>query len=327
MTSLSNRLLRLLAFSLLAVTLTAIPAYGQSPEYGLVNVSACNTRSEAAYSAGQESQAVMGMPAEILGRHHEWTHIRTPEGYEHWTLTSTLKSMSREQLTEWNQAEQAVVTALTTWIYEKPSAKSAHVSDAVGGDRLRYLGTRRGFIEVGFPDGRTGFISKKDAMKLSRWRREVPRDAASILHTAHTLMGVPYMWGGTSPKGVDCSGFVRTVLYLHDIIIPRNASQQALVGEHIKIAGDFSNLQPGDLLFFGSKNADGSARRVVHVGFSLGGKRFIHSLGRVHTGSFDPADQDYDEYELGRLLFAARILPYVNSDPKIQTTDRIPLYN
>ena len=46
-----------------------------------------------------------------------------------------------------------------------------------------------------------------------------------------------------------------------------------------------------------------------------------------HTGSFDPADQDYDEYELGRLLFAARILPYVNSDPKIQTTDRIPLYN
>ena len=84
MTSLSNHLLRLLAFSLLAVTLTAIPAYGQSPEYGLVNVSACNTRSEAAYSAGQESQAVMGMPVEILGRHHEWTHIRTPEGYEHW---------------------------------------------------------------------------------------------------------------------------------------------------------------------------------------------------------------------------------------------------
>ncbi len=309
-----------------AASLLALTARGQVRDYGLVNVSVCNTRSDADYNAGQESQALLGMPVEILGHKNEWTQIRTPEGYEHWTLSSTLKRLSREELSAWNQSEQAVITALTTWIYDRPSHQAQHVSDAVGGDRLRLIGKRKGFLQVEYPDGRRGYVSKRDAMRLSEWRAKTTRDARDILLTAHTLMGVPYMWGGTSPKGVDCSGFVRTVLYLHDIIIPRNASQQALTGEHIDIAPDFSNLQPGDLLFFGSRNADGTPKRVVHVGFSLGGKGFIHSLGCVHTGSFDPAESNYDEYELRRLLFAVRILPYVNKDPNIQTTDRIALY-
>ena len=306
--------------------LMPMAARGQEARYALVNVSVCNTRADADYNAGQESQALLGMPVEILGRHNEWTQIRTPEGYEHWTLSSTLKALSQEQLSLWNHSQQVVVTSLTTWIHSKPSTRSSTVSDAVGGDRMKLLGKKKGFYQVEYPDGRQGFISQRDAMPLGQWRKETRQDAPSILATAHSLMGVPYMWGGTSPKGVDCSGFVRTVLYLHDIVIPRNASQQARVGQHIDIAPDFSNLLPGDLLFFGSKNADGSPKRVVHVGFSKGGKHFIHSLGCVHTGSFDPADSDYDEYELHRLLYAVRILPHVNQDAQIQTTDRISLY-
>ncbi|MGN1255725.1 MAG: NlpC/P60 family protein [Bacteroidaceae bacterium] len=313
---------------LIAIVMASEDLTAQEGEmrYGIVNVSVCNTRSEAEYSAGQESQALLGMPLEILDRHNEWTKIRTPEGYEHWTLSAALKRVDRERLSAWNQSEQVVVTQLITWVYERPSLRAQVVSDAVGGCRMKYLGRKKGFFWVEYPDGRQGFISKKDAQLLSQWRREVSRDAESILATAHSLMGIPYMWGGTSPKGVDCSGFVRTVLYMHDLILPRNASQQARVGERLQIAPDYSNLQPGDLLFFGSKNKDGSAKRVVHVGISMGGTRFIHSLGCVHTGSFNPADADYDGYEQNRLLFAARILPHVNQDPQIQTTDRIPLY-
>lgn len=328
--SLMKSLLSLPHWIPLLIVMTMVPegllAQENDVRYGIVNVSVCNTRSEAEYSAGQESQALMGMPVEILDRHHEWTRIRTPEGYEHWTLSAAVQRVDRERLTAWNQSEQVVVTRLTTWVYARPSLRAQVVSDAVGGCRMKYLGRRKGFFWVEYPDGRQGFIPRRDAQLLSKWRQEVGRDAESILATAHSLMGIPYMWGGTSPKGVDCSGFVRTVLYMHDIILPRNASQQARVGERLQIAPDYGNLLPGDLLFFGSRNPDGSARRVVHVGISMGGTRFIHSLGCVHTASFNPADADYDEYEQNRLLFAARILPYVNQDPQIQTTDRIPLY-
>lgn len=100
----------------------------------------------------------------------------------------------------------------------------------------------------------------------------------------------------------------------------RDASQQAYVGEHIDIASDFSNLQPGDLIFFGRKATAERKERVVHVGMYIGGKRFIHSQGDVHISSFDPLDELFDEYNLGRLLFATRVLPYINKKTGLNTT-------
>lgn len=114
--------------------------------------------------------------------------------------------------------------------------------------------------------------------------------------------------------------------FMHDIIIPRDASQQAYVGERIEIAPDFSNVQRGDLVFFGRKATADRKEGISHVGIYLGNKRFIHALGDVHVSSFDPEDEYYDEFNTGRLLFATRFLPYINKEKGMNTTDHNPYY-
>ncbi|KAB4793680.1 NlpC/P60 family protein, partial [Bacteroides thetaiotaomicron] len=187
-------------------------------------------------------------------------------------------------------------------------------------------GSKGRFYKVSYPDGRQAYISKHISQPETKWRASLKQDVESIIQTAYTMIGIPYLWAGTSSKGVDCSGLVRTVLFMHDIIIPRDASQQAYVGERIEIAPDFSNVQRGDLVFFGRKATADRKEGISHVGIYLGNKRFIHALGDVHVSSFDPEDEYYDEFNTGRLLFATRFLPYINKEKGMNTTDHNPYY-
>jgi cell wall-associated NlpC family hydrolase len=93
------------------------------------------------------------------------------------------------------------------------------------------------------------------------------------------------------------------------------------VGERIYGLDD---LQPGDLVFFGRKDA--AAPKVSHVGFYIGEGRFIHSLGLVKIGSFLPEDPLYDAYNTGRYLFGGRVLPFVDRQDGLNTTLTNPYY-
>lgn len=287
--------------------------------YGIVNVSVSNLRVDADFSSEMMTQALMGMPVRVLQR-DGWYRIQTPDNYIAWVHRVGIHPVTKEELTAWNSAEKIVVTSHYGFVYSEPNQTSQTISDIAAGNRLKWEGTKGAFYKVAYPDGRQGYISKSISMPEKKWRASLKQDAASIIRTAHTLMGVPYLWAGTSSKGVDCSGFMRTILFMHDIIIPRDASQQAYVGEHIDIAPDFGNLQPGDLIFFGRKATSECKERVVHVGMYIGGKRFIHSQGDVRISSFDPKDELFDEYNLGRLLFATRVLPYINKEASLNTT-------
>lgn len=298
----------------------------QNKVYGIVNVSVCNLRSEADFSSEMVTQGLMGTPVRVLKR-DGWYYIQTPDEYMAWVHRVGIHPVTEEELKAWNNADKIVVTGHYGFVYSTPDVKSQTVSDVVAGNRLKWEGKKGAFYKVSYPDGRTGYIQKSIAMPEAEWRKGLKQDAQSIIRTAHQLMGVPYLWAGMSSKGVDCSGFMRTTLYLHDIIIPRDASQQCYEGEHIDIAPDFGNLVPGDLIFFGRKATPERKERVVHVGMYIGNKRFIHSQGDVRVNSFDPQDELFDEYNLGRLLYAARILPHVNKTKKLNTTLTNPLYN
>ena len=287
--------------------------------YGIVNLSVCNLRSANDFSSEMVSQALLGMPVRLLQR-EDWYQIQTPDRYIAWVHRAGIHPVSHTELAAWNQAEKLIITAHYGFVFSAPKENAQTVSDCVAGNRFKLLGTKGGYYKVGYPDGREGYVAKNIAQPETVWRAQLKQDAASILQTAKSLMGIPYLWAGTSSKGVDCSGLVRTTLFLHDILIPRDASQQATQGERIEIAPDFGNLQPGDLLFFGRKATAEQQERVIHVAFYLGDKRFIHSQGDVRINSFDPTDPLFDAYNLGRLLFAARLLPYIDKQPALNTT-------
>jgi hypothetical protein len=292
--------------------------------WGIINVSVCNLRQSGDYDAGMASQALLGTPIKVL-KDSSWLEIETPDHYKSWMLESSLCRVTKDELKNWNEAPQVVVTAIYGFVYSKNSIKSQTVSDVVASDRLKLLDKKGKFYHVAYPDGRTGYLPISDGAIVNKWREEIRQDAKSIIASAMKLMGIPYMWGGMSTKGADCSGFVRTVFMEHDIILPRDASQQALVGAHIDIASDFSNLIPGDLLFFGCDGCEKEVH-VCHVGLYIGEQKFIHSLGCVHISSFNPKDKEYDEYNRNRLLWAQRVLPYINQEEGIQTTDRNEFY-
>ena len=295
-------------------------------EYGVVNISVCNLRSTPDFDAEMVSQALLGTPVHIIGnsdsKPYPWPEIDTPDDYSGWVHYAAITRMSFDEYHAWNAAPKAVVTALQGVVYAKSSTRSATISDVVAGDRLKLIKKRGAWLKVEFPDGRQGWIQRKVAMVEREWRLKLDQSPEAILATAKSMLGFPYIWAGMSPKGMDCSGYVRTVLFMHDIIIPRDAGPQSKVGEMIE---DRDALQPGDLVFFGSRRENGRPR-VSHVGFYLGDERFIHSLGYVKIGSFNPRDPEYDSYNTDRYLFGGRILPYVDQMPDITTTLTTPFY-
>ena len=305
---------------IIAALLAGFTAFAQ--QWGVVRISVCNMRETADFDAEMVSQALLGTPVHILeiSEKNSWTKISTPEGYTGWVHYEGIQLMNRDEYSAWNAAPKVAVTSLFGIVRDRPTLKGATISDIVGGDRLKLVSRLGRWIKVAFPDGREGFVSTRDAMELEAWRSHIGKEADDIVETAKSMLGFPYLWAGMSPKGTDCSGFVRTVLAMHDIIIPRDAYQMADVAEHIDIEPLGANLEKGDLLFFGGK-------RVSHVAIYIGDGRFIHSLGLVKIGSLDPEAPDYDAYNTGRLLYAGRILPYINKKEGITTTDNNPYYN
>ncbi len=315
----------LLAVGTSAFGQTGEPAPAENaPEqsFAVVNLSVCNMRRTPDFDAEMISQALLGTPVHVLA-FDKWYQIQSPDTYKGWVHPEGIHLMTRDEYHAWNAAEKVVVTALFGIAYSKPSTSSDPVSDLTGGDRVKFKGLVNWFYEVEFPDGRIGYIPRNIASKESVWRENLRTDTEAILATARSMTGFPYIWAGMSPKGMDCSGYVRAVLFMHDIIIPRDAGPQSRTGKRIAHPDDFV---PGDLIFFGKRDPLGVKDRVSHVGIYLGDKQFIHCAGIVKVGSFDPESPLYDEFNTGRMLYASRILPFIDKEEGLNTTKTNPYY-
>ncbi len=275
---------------------------------GMIYNSVGTLRAEPGYGSELVSQGLLGMPVKILEKRGGWLRIQTPDKYIGW-MSGSIERMTDEELKKYLQEPKVIITSVSTQSFGKPEDISFPVSDLVAGNILKLKGSKGKFYHVVYPDGREAYVRKSDAKETAEWLKGITLTGESIVNTAYRFQGIPYLWGGTSSKGLDCSGFIKTVYFLHGIVLPRDASQQVHCGQLVDSLGDFNDAMPGDLLFFGSKATEENAKeRVVHVGIYIGNKRFIHASDYIHINSFDPADPLYDEYNTSRYLRTKRII-------------------
>ncbi|MDD2245393.1 MAG: NlpC/P60 family protein [Dysgonamonadaceae bacterium] len=292
---------------------------------GIIYNSTGNVYSKNAHSAELVTQVLLGMPVKILDQKGGWRRIQMPDSYIGW-INGSVEPVTEKELQEYLQKSKIVITSHSTSSYSRAKTNSETVSDLVAGDILVLLGTKGKYYKVVYPDGRTAYVNKSDAKEESRWLTDIELTHESIISTAKQMMGIPYVWGGTSTKGLDCSGFTKTVYFLHGIILARDASQQVKYGELVDQEGSFDKLQPGDLVFFGTKaTPENPQEKVVHVGISLGNNKFIHASDYIRINSFDPSDPLYDEFNTKRYLRTKRVIGSVNT-PGIQEIYHSTLY-
>ena len=283
--------------------------------YGIINLSVANFRSKPDHPAELVTQAILGTPIKVYKKGEDGYYlVQTPDGYISWLDNDGVQFMNETDLNDWLSSLKIIYTNVYGFSYTEADENSQPVSDLVAGNLLKIMGEDSDFYLVNYPDGRVAYIKKDEAKLFDEWYSALNPTGETILNTAYRFMGIPYLWGGTSTKGMDCSGFTKTVYFLNGIILARDASQQVNTGELVDTKDSWQNLQAGDLLFFGRKADENRKERITHVAIYIGDGDFIHAAGRVRINSFNPEKSYYSDYRKMGFIRAKRILSSVGKN-------------
>lgn len=219
----------------------------------------------------------------VLASRGDHRFVQAEDHYFGWVRADSLATVQRGQPI-W--AETRVVAVALAAVYEDRDRSSALLGEIPAGTWLWRGATQRHedhaarlapWESVSIGD-RRGFVARDDTMAV----RDIPQrppTADDLIRTAEAFLGSPYLWGGTTAHGLDCSGYVQQVYRLNGIQLDRDADQQATEGRSVEAPA------PGDLLFFGSD------RRITHVALATGERTFLHapqSGGAVEHSQLSP---------------------------------------
>ena len=264
----------------------ALPGEGVGLPAGQIAASSVvDVRREPAHTSELRTQIVYGDAVEPLKDEGEWMLVRLDDGYVGWIRNWHLAALPASGYDAWLDQASFRVATNHAEVLEAPRTRALPVSDLVIGTRVHITTCgKRGWRAVSLPDGREGFIQTRSIERLPR-RRSVSRERLAA--TGLRFLGIPYIWGGTTPRGFDCSGLIQRVFRLCGHLLPRDADMQGRFGR--SRPGDAAALVTGDLLFFGKDD-----HHITHVAMVLPDGLFLHAYGQVRVGSLDPRHPLYE---------------------------------
>ena len=249
-------------------------------KYGIIAMSIVPCRLEPADTSEMVSQLLFGEIYRVIDERKNWVKIRgVHDGYESWIDRKQHLEIKRDEFMELEKAPKTISTELISLLNEK--------------DSDQFFSLVLGSILPQFSNQTCNFSSKSfefdgDIITQPKENRQI------LVDTAFLFLNSPYLWGGRTPFGIDCSGFSQIVYRMSGIDLPRDASQQAEVGDRLSF---IEEATPGDLAFF-----DNNEGKITHVGILLGDNKIIHASGKVrvdridHQGIFNDDMHDYSHH-------------------------------
>ena len=245
---------------------------------GKININVADIRAEPRFQSERISQALFNEIAEILDKKDDYVYVKTGDGYEGWIAGQFLSEHQEGP----GEKSYLVISNLASG-YLAPDISSKRIVSIPYGCRL--LGKFEGDY-LGIQSERYGvfFIGAKDLLNIDESERALSLNKDTLLNEAEKFLGAPYLWGGRSFFGIDCSGFVQTIARRFGVELPRDTKDQISCGKEI----NRDNITLGDLLFF-----------PRHVALAISRTEYIHSStsnGGVAFNSLDTQDKLYNRY-------------------------------
>jgi cell wall-associated NlpC family hydrolase len=238
-----------------------------APPKALITVGIADIHAEPANESELVDQAHLTEMVTVLGERNDWRYVQGPDQYFGWVRSDQIFEIPGSN-------SIGIVAVLLANVHEGESRASAVVERLPAGTRppqiFKAVGTDRtnarpewAKVPLRGDTPRFGFLAVADTTHDGEVAARSPT-AADYLKTAESFIGVPYLWGGTTALGLDCSGLVQQVYRLNGVALPRDADQQAMLGRRVEEA------RAGDLMFFG-------AQSVTHVALATSANEFIHA--------------------------------------------------